>query len=95
MKRKLFAISLVLALLASAYAAYACLSTRGIRVYLMGTRMGAVLAGTWQLALLAAVILWIPAAITLIRKVRSPVFAPHLAQNLFPETGCPQLGQNR
>ena len=70
MKRKLFAISLVLALLASAYAAYACLSTRGIRVYLMGTRMGAVLAGTWQLALLAAVILWIPAAITLIRKVR-------------------------
>jgi len=70
MKRKLFAASLVLALLVSAYTAYACLSTRGLRVYLMGTGMGAVFTGTWQLTLLAAVILWIPGAVVLLRKVR-------------------------
>lgn len=70
MKRKLFVISLVLALLVSAYTAYACLSTRGLRVYLMGTQMGAVFAGTWQFTLLTAVILWIPVAIVLIRKVQ-------------------------
>lgn len=70
MKRKLFAASLVLALLVSAYTAYACLSTRGLRVYLMGTGMGAVFTGTWQLTFLAAVILWIPGAVVLLRKVR-------------------------
>ena len=58
MKRKLLTALLALALLASAYTAYACLATRGMRVYLMGTGLGAVLAGSWQFTLLAAVILW-------------------------------------
>ena len=68
MKRKLFIITLVLALLLSAYTAYACLSTRGLRVYLMGTQSGAILAGTWQFSLLAAIVLWIPGVVTLLRK---------------------------
>lgn len=69
MKRKLLAVLSALALLASVYTAYAYLSTRGVQIYLMGTRMGAVLAGTWQLALLLAVILWAPGMIVLLRKL--------------------------
>ena len=68
MKRKLFAITLVLALLTSVYTAYACLSTRGLRVYLMGTRLGTVLAASWQYTLLAAVVLWIPGIVVLLRR---------------------------
>lgn len=68
MKRKLFVIASVVALLLSAYTAYAYFTTRGLRIYLMGTRMGAVFAGTWQLTLLAAVLLWIPGAVVLLRK---------------------------
>lgn len=71
MKRKLFAVTLVLALLVSAYTAWACYTTRGLRVYLMDTQLGSVFAGTWQLTLLAAVVLWIPGATVLIRKVSS------------------------
>lgn len=76
MKRKLFAVCTVLALAASGYAAFACLSTRGVRVYLMGTRMGSILAGTWQPALLLAVVLWVPAVVAAIRKLRGRRKAP-------------------
>lgn len=69
MKRKLFAITLALALLTSAYTAWACFSTRGLRVYLMGTQMGAVFAGTWQYTFLAAAVLWIPGAAVLLRRI--------------------------
>ena len=70
MKRKLLTALLALALLASAYTAYACLATRGMRVYLMGTGLGAVLAGSWQFTLLAAVILWLPCLALAVGKVR-------------------------
>lgn len=84
MKRKLFAATLLLALLVSAYTAYACWSTRGLRVYLMGTKMGAILAGSWQITLLAAVALWIPGIVILIRKAtnlrRKPSAFPQAAE---------------
>ena len=84
MKRKLFAATLLLALLVSAYTAYACWSTRGLRVYLMGTKMGAILAGSWQITLLAAVALWIPGIVVLIRKAtnlrRKPSAFPQAAE---------------
>lgn len=67
MKRKLLAILSALAAMVTAYTVFACLSTRGVRVYLMGTRMGAVLAGSWQYTLLAAVVLWMPGAVVLVR----------------------------
>lgn len=72
MKRKLFAAALVLALLTSAYTGYAYLSTRGLRIYLMGTRMGRILACSWQFALLAAIVFWIPGGVALVRKIAGP-----------------------
>ena len=70
MKRKLLVITLAAALLAAVYTIFAYLSTRGLQIYLMGTRKGAVLAGTWQIALLADILLWIPGAAALIRKIK-------------------------
>lgn len=69
MKRKVLAVSAVLAALLTAYTAYAYLATRGLRVYLIGTRLGGILASSWQITLLAALLLWIPGAAVLIRKV--------------------------
>ena len=84
MKRKLFAAVLVLALLVSGYTLYAYLSTRGLRVYLMGTQMGAVLAGSWQFTFLAAVVLWSPGVVALVRKaagLRGRKMAPGQAED--------------
>ncbi len=70
MKKKLFLAAVLLAALATGYTAWAYFSTRGVAVYLLGTRMGAILAGSWQWTLLAAVLLWIPGAAVLVRRLR-------------------------
>ena len=70
MKRKLFAASLVLALLASVYTAYAFSATRGLQIYLMGTGIGAVFAISWQITIFAAILLWVPGVVKLVRLLR-------------------------
>ena len=59
----------LLALLATGYTLYAFLSTRGVKIYLMDTQRGAFLAGTWQIGLLIAVVLWLPWVFRLLRRV--------------------------
>ena len=82
MKRKLLVITLAAALLAAVYTIFAYLSTRGLQIYLMGTRKGAVLAGTWQIALLADILLWIPGAAALIRKIKGCRKAPGVKERM-------------
>ena len=82
MKRKLLVITLAAALLAAVYTIFAYLSTRGLQIYLMGTRKGAVLAGTWQIALLADILLWIPGAAALIRKIKGRRKAPGVKERM-------------
>ena len=69
MKKWLFRILLVLALAVSGYTAWAWNSTRGLKIYLMKTKMGAFLASTWQIALLAAILLWLPVVIVLLVRL--------------------------
>ena len=69
MKKWLFRILLVLALAVSGYTACAWNSTRGLKIYLMKTKMGAFLASTWQIALLAAILLWLPVVIVLLVRL--------------------------
>ena len=69
MKKWLFRILLVLALAMSGYTAWAWNSTRGLKIYLMKTKMGAFLASTWQIALLAAILLWLPVVIVLLVRL--------------------------
>jgi len=69
MKRKLLVGISVFALLLSAYTCYAYFTTRGLQIYLMGTKIGAILAGTWQYTLLAAILLWIPGTVVLLRYI--------------------------
>ena len=76
MRKKLLLAAVVLALVASGYTAYAYFATRGVAVYLLGTQRGAVLAGSWQGTLLLAVVLWIPGAVALVRKLRGRGKAP-------------------
>lgn len=67
MKRKLFAASLILALLASIYTAYAFSATRGLQIYLMRTGIGTVFAISWQITIFAAILLWVPGVVKLVR----------------------------
>lgn len=69
MKRKLLIGVTAIALLLSAYTGYAFFSTRGLQIYLMGTKMGAIFAGSWQYTLLAAIALWVPGIVVLVRNV--------------------------
>lgn len=69
MKRKLLAGISVFAFLLSAYTCYAYFTTRGLQIYLMGTKMGAILAGSWQYTLLAAILLWMPGIVALFRYI--------------------------
>ena len=41
----------------------------GLKIYLMKTKMGAFLASTWQIALLAAILLWLPVVIVLLVRL--------------------------
>ena len=69
MKKWLFRILLALALAVSGYTVWAWNSTRGLKIYLMKTKMGAFLASTWQIALLAAILLWLPVVIVLLVRL--------------------------
>ena len=75
MKKVLWGIGIFLALLPTAYVAYARYMIRGVRIYLVGTEKGAFLASTWQWALLAAIVLWLPIIIAvwaaIAKKIRS------------------------
>ena len=105
MKKKLLLVNIILALVVSGYTAYAWGSTRGLRVYLMKTQMGQWLASTWQLTLLAAVVLWLPTVIVLLRRLSrlrikksagdTQVFQPEPAQTngASDAYGAPTAGQ--
>ena len=69
MKKKLLVFISIPALLLLGYALYARLSTRGLRVYLAETDKGHFFATTWQLSLLAGLVLALPLFIFLLRKV--------------------------
>ena len=75
MKKVLWGIGIFLALLPTAYVAYAQYMIRGVRIYLVGTEKGQFLASTWQWALIAAALLWLPIVIgvwaTIAKKIRS------------------------
>ena len=75
MKKVLWGIGIFLALLPTAYVAYAQYMICGVRIYLVGTEKGQFLASTWQWALLAAVVLWLPIVIgvwaAIAKKIRS------------------------
>ncbi|BAL00617.1 hypothetical protein OBV_34180 [Oscillibacter valericigenes Sjm18-20] len=70
MKKKLLHFTIIIALLATGYALYALHTIRGLGIYLIKTSWGGMLAATWQPALLVALILWLPAVIYGIYRIR-------------------------
>ena len=73
MKRKVLFLSLVFAAVLTVYTAYAFIVTRGLKVYLISTRLGKALVSSWQITLLMALIFWIPVLVSLIKKVSSKI----------------------
>ena len=69
MRKKISIILLALGAAAAMYSLVACMLTRGLSIYRLGTKLGAVLAGSWQYTTAAAVVLIAAAVIPWILKL--------------------------
>ncbi len=76
--RKKIAISLILAVLCTAYAVLARVKTWGLAIYTLNTTLGKVLVKSWRPAALLAVILWL-VAIAVIKTAMKKKAAAKLA----------------
>lgn len=90
MKKIVKRIFLVLLVVVTAYTAAATVLVHGVSVYRLNSRLGAVLAISRQVTLLAAVVLWIAALILLGRWIAAR--RKNRAQAKFPAGAAVQAG---
>lgn len=69
MKRKLLYVDIGLAALATVFSIAAYMYTRGVDIYVITTKLGSVLVIAWQIAALAALVLWLPPIIAGLRRL--------------------------
>ncbi len=90
MKRKLLCVDMALATLATVFSVASYVYTRGIDIYVISTNAGSFLVIAWQIAALAALVLWLPAIIAGLRRlsrVKSAGAVPHVGAKTPSETG--------
>lgn len=89
MKKKILIVSVILTLFSAGYAITAFISTRGLKIYRMGTTMGKILTRSYQPAAFAAFVLLVVSVILVLSLKKKT--APEETVLLEPDHGTVRL----